>query len=101
MARKKTRSSSVRSNSSMSAAMGRDLGSWNFVIFLTLAFVLLVVVVISMKGVALDLRSKAGLTCPNPLTPFNGHLPNKNDCAGDWKVSEDSRGCQIFVCQPK
>lgn len=100
MARKKTRST-AQSTVAFRSAMGRDLGSWNFVIFLTLAFVLLVVVVVSMKGVALDLRSKAGLSCPNPLTPFNGRLPNKNDCAGDWKVSEDSRGCQIFVCQPK
>lgn len=81
--------------------MGKDLGSWNFVIFLTLALVLLVVVVASMKNVAQDLRSKAGLSCPNPLAAFNGKLPQPTECNGEWKLSEDTRGCQVFVCQPK
>lgn len=98
MARKKSRS---YSKPSISAAMGKDLGSWNFVIFLLLAFVLLVVVVMMMKGVALDLRSRAGLSCPDPLSAFNGKLPQRTDCNGEWKLSEDARGCQVFVCQPK
>lgn len=100
MARKKSRTQ-TRSKSSISNAMGKELGSWNFVIFLTLAFVLLVVVVISMKGVALDLRSRAGLSCPNPLAAFNGKLPQGSECNGEWKLSQDARGCQVFLCQPK
>jgi len=81
--------------------MGKDLTSWNFVIFLTLAFILLVVIVSSMKSVALDMRSRAGLSCPNPLAAFNGKLPQPNECNGDWKLSNDNRGCQVFLCQPK
>lgn len=81
--------------------MGKDLASWNFVIFLTLAFILLVVIVSSMKSVALDMRSRAGLSCPNPLAAFNGKLPQPNECNGDWKLANDARGCQVFLCQPK
>jgi hypothetical protein len=81
--------------------MGKQLSSWNVIIFLTLAFVLLVVVVVSMNGVALDLRSRAGLACPNPLAAFNGRLPKASECNGEWKLSADARGCQVFLCQPK
>lgn len=86
---------------SISSVMGKQMSSWNFVIFLTLAFVLLVVIVVSMQGVALDLRSRAGLGCPNPLSAFNGKLPQPNECNGEWKLSSDARGCQVFLCQPK
>lgn len=96
MARKKSRSSVTPS----SAALNKDAGSWNFVIFLTLAFILLVVVVAMMKGVALDLRSRAGLACPDPLAAFNGKLPKSSECNGTWKLSTDARGCQVFLCQP-
>lgn len=99
MARKKIRSRS-HTKASASAVVGKDLSNWNFVIFLVLAFILLVVVVVSMKGVALDLRSRAGLSCPNPLAAFNGRLPQPSECNGDWKLSRDARGCQVFVCQP-
>lgn len=97
MARKKSR---AFTKPSFSAAMEKDLGSWNFVIFLLLAFVLLVTIVVMMKGVAIDLRSKAGLSCPDPLAAFSGRLPQPTECNGQWKLSEDSRGCQVFVCQP-
>ncbi len=99
MARRTTR---TRIKPSYSVAMGKDLSSWNFVIFLVLAFILLVVIVTSLKGVALDMRSRAGLTCPNPLAAFNGQLPQANECSnGEWKLSTDARGCQVFLCQPK
>lgn len=81
--------------------MSRDLSSWNFVIFLTLAFILLVVIVVSMKGVALDMRSRAGLSCPNPLAAFNGTLPKASECNGQWKLGTDANNCQVFLCQPK
>lgn len=86
---------------SLSSVMGKDLGSWNFVIFLTLAFVLLVVVVMMMKGVALDLRSRAGLSCPDPLAAFGGTLPQPSECDGEWKLGTDARGCQVFLCRPE
>lgn len=81
--------------------MRKDLSSWNFVIFLTLAFILLIVIVVSMQGVALDMRSRAGLSCPNPLAAFNNALPKPSECNGDWKLGTDARGCQVFLCQPK
>lgn len=99
MARKKLRSN-PKTKASLPAAMGKELGTWNFVIFLTLAFVLVVVVVVMMKGVAIDLRSRAGLACPDPLAAFNGKLPQPDECNGEWKLSADSRGCQVFLCQP-
>ncbi|MBI5019434.1 hypothetical protein HZB58_04145 [Candidatus Gottesmanbacteria bacterium] len=100
MARKKLRST-PKIKASLPSAMGKELGSWNFVIFLTLAFVLVVVVVVMMKGVAIDLRSRAGLACPDPLAAFNGKLPQPAECNGEWKLSADSRGCQVFLCQPE
>jgi len=100
MARKKSRTPN-KIKPSFTGSMGKELGSWNFVIFLTLAFVLLVVVVVSMKGVALDLRSKAGLSCPDPLAAFNGRLPAPSECNGEWKLSSDSRGWQVFFCHTK
>jgi len=100
MAKTKRRSRTVK-KAAISARMGRDLSSWNFVIFLTLAFILLVVIVTSMKGIALDMRSRAGLACPNPLAAFNGKLPQPEECNGEWKLSKDVHGCQVFLCQPK
>lgn len=89
----------VRRVVNTTAFIRKDLASWNFVIFLTLAFILLVVILMNMKGVALDLRTRAGLACPNPLAAFNGRLPQPEECSGEWKLSNDSRGCQVFVCQ--
>ncbi len=100
MARKKSHTS-IKSKRGLPSIMGKDLGSWNFVIFLTLAFVLLVTIVTMMKGVAIDLRSRAGLSCPNPLAAFNGNLPQASECNGEWKLADDARGCQVFLCQPK
>lgn len=79
----------------------KDLSAWNFILFLTVALILLVLIVNRMQGVAIDLRSRAGLSCPNPLSAFGGQLPNTKDCSGVWKLSTDTRGCQIFLCQSK
>lgn len=70
-----------------------DLSSWNFVIFLTLAFILLVVVVAAMKNVSLDLRSRAGLSCPQLS------LPRAEDCPGGWTYKRDAQGCLAFFCE--
>lgn len=92
----------VRSSKTISASyIKKDLGSWNFIIFLTLAFILLVVIVSNMKSLALDLRTRAGLACPNALAAFNNKLPRPEDCSGLWKLSTDARGCQVFLCQSK
>ncbi len=79
-----------------SAAFRRtDLASWNFIIFLTLAFILLVVVLTAMNKVSLDLRSRAGLACPQ-IT-----LPRAEDCAGGWTYKRDTNGCLAFFCEVK
>ncbi len=73
-----------------------DLANWNFIIFLTLAFILLVVVLSAMQGVSFDVRSKAGLACPQ-LT-----LPRVEDCpGGEWKFKRDpaNPSCQTFICE--
>lgn len=79
----------------------KDLSSWNFVIFLTLALILLATILSISSNLTLDLRSRAGLACPNPLAAFNGKLPSASDCRGEWKLSQDARGCQVFLCQAK
>lgn len=84
MARRKTSVALFRKN---------DLSSWNFVIFLTLAFILLVVVVAAMKNVSLDLRSRAGLACPKLS------LPRAEDCPGGWTYKRDAQGCLAFFCE--
>lgn len=84
MARRRTSAALFRKN---------DLSSWNFVIFLTLAFILLVVVVAAMKNVSLDLRSKAGLACPQLS------LPRAEDCPGGWTYKRDAQGCLAFFCE--
>ncbi len=71
----------------------KDLASWNFIIFLTLAFILLVIVVSAMKKVSLDVRSKAGLACQE-LT-----LPRAEDCPGGWTYKRDINGCLAFFCE--
>jgi len=72
-----------------------DFSSWNFIIFLTLAFLLLVIVLTMMRNVAQDVRTKAGLACPN-IT-----LPRAEDCpGGEWKYKRAADGCPAFFCQP-
>lgn len=72
-----------------------DIASWNFIIFLALAFILLVVVLTAMKGVSRDLRSRAGLSCPE-IT-----LPRAEDCSGGWTYKRDANGCLAFFCEAK
>jgi len=72
-----------------------EFSGWNFIIFLTLAFILLVVVLAQMNRTSFDLRSKAGLTCPQ-LT-----APRAEDCPGGWTFKRDINGCLAFICEPK
>lgn len=70
-----------------------DYNSWNFIIFLTLAFVLLVTVLSVVSNLSRDLRSRAGLACP-VLS-----LPRAEDCAGGWTYKRDTNGCLAFFCE--
>ena len=74
----------------------QDFSSWNFVLFLTLAFILLVVMMNAISNVTADVRSKAGLSCPKVT------IPRAEDCAGGWKYLRDvTNGCPTFVCEAK
>lgn len=73
-----------------------DFKSWNFVLFLVLAFILLATLLNNISGIATDVRSKAGLDCPQ-IT-----LPRAEDCPGGWKYQRDvTNGCPTFVCEAK
>ena len=72
-----------------------DLSGWNFVIFLTLAFILLVVVLSQMTKTSFELRSKAGLICPKP------EIPRAEDCGPGWTFKRDTNGCLAFFCEAK
>lgn len=88
---KKTR----RASAAKSFKKPFELSSWNFILFLTLAFILLVVVLTQMNKVSFDLRAKAGLTCPTLTTP------RAEDCAGGWTFKRDTNGCLAFFCEAK
>lgn len=86
MARRKVRTSQ--------SFIRKDLSSWNFVIFLTLGFILLVIVLSAMNKVSLDLRSRAGLACPQIEA-----LPRAEDCSAGWTFKRDANGCPAFFCE--
>jgi hypothetical protein len=70
-----------------------DLSGWNFIIFLTLSFMLLVFVLTMLKGVSQDVRTKAGLMCPTVS------LPDPNACPTGWKLVTDASKCVGFICE--
>lgn len=73
---------------------GTDLMSWNFILFLTLAFILLVVVLTAMRRLTYDVRSRAGLECPEVS------LPRAEDCSRGWIYKRDAtNGCLKFFCE--
>ena len=79
----------------------KDLAGWNFVLFLTLALLLIVAVMRMSQNLTDDLRTRAGLKCPDPLVAFNGQLPRPQECNGTWQLTPNARGCQVFVCKPE
>ncbi len=86
MAKRKTRAVGIRKN---------DLMSWNFIIFLTLAFILLVVVLTAMRRLTFDVRSRAGIDCPQVT------LPRAEDCPTGWIYKRSTtNGCLSFFCNP-
>jgi hypothetical protein len=72
-----------------------DFSGWNFIIFLTLSFILLVVVLSAMRSVSQDVRTRAGLECPKVS------LPNPNGCPTGWKLITDANNCPGFSCEIK
>lgn len=73
-----------------------DFASWNFIIFLSLAFILIVFVTLALAGPTADLSAKAGITCPQITA-----LPRPESCPGGiWKFKRGSNGCSAFFCEP-
>jgi hypothetical protein len=70
-----------------------DLSGWNFIIFLTLAFMLIIFVLSAMRGVSQDVRTKAGLACPTVT------LPDPAACSTGWKLTTDANNCTGFICE--
>lgn len=73
----------------------KDFSKWNFIIFLTLAFILLVLILNFASQTSHDIRSRAGLECPK-LT-----APRAEDCAGGWTFKRAADGCLAFFCEAK
>lgn len=85
-----------RTKTSRATFQKQNFGAWNFILFLTLSFILLVVMLNAISTTSRDLRSKAGLICPQVT------LPRAEDCAGGWKYQRDvTNGCPTFVCEAK
>lgn len=88
-----------------------DVASWNFIIFLTLAFILLVVVLNAMGPVGkglFELRSRAAANCPsltnNLGQPIDaqGNVLRVESCGGGKLVvsrDQDRPSCLKFVCE--
>jgi len=75
--------------------MMQDFSSWNFILFLTLALILLVIVAVNVRKVSLDLRSRASGICPQITA-----LPRPEDCpGGKWSFQRDTQGCERFFCE--
>ncbi|MCX8009211.1 MAG: hypothetical protein N3A54_05970 [Patescibacteria group bacterium] len=74
-----------------------DFQPWNFIIFIVLSLVLVVVVAATLQGKVTDLGIQAGFVCPRVS------LRNPDECPQGWKVEYkqiDSRRtkCPILVC---
>ena len=83
-----------KSKLSSSAFRSRDISAWNFIIFLTLAFMLLVLVLSAMGSVTTSIRTRAGLTCPAVV------LPKPEDCPGGSWTFKRVDSCPTFRCEP-
>ncbi len=71
----------------------KELASWNLILFLTLAFILLVVALSATNKIALDMRSRASGNCPAVT------LPRAEDCPVGWTFKRDTGGCLAFFCE--
>ncbi len=73
----------------------KDWSSWNFIIFLTLALMLVVGVLAAVRPIAFELRSRASGACPDPRQS----LPTSPCVGGEWKFKPDTNGCYTFFCE--
>lgn len=88
---------STKSSKAAPVTASFDWSKWNFIIFLTLALILMVTILSLLSGVKIDPRSKAGNACPAITS-----LPRPEDCpGGEWKFKRDMSGCEIFSCEVK
>jgi hypothetical protein len=69
-----------------------DFSSWNFIIFILLGFILIVVVAVTLQGSATSLGVQAGFVCPQI------RLRNPQECPQGWKVDFQSERCPKLVC---
>lgn len=73
-----------------------ELSSWNFIIFLVLALVLITMVAGVLSQRATDLHARAFNRCPDVTD-----LPRPEACpGGEWKFKRGSDGCSAFFCEP-
>jgi hypothetical protein len=70
-----------------------DIRSWGFVVFLTTALVLLIIIVTQIGTATTDMRSKANSACPQVT------IPDPALCKTGWKYFTKSDGCPSFMCQ--
>lgn len=85
-----------RSSAARKAVLNFDFSSWNFIVFLALAFLLIVFVALALSNTAADLSAKAGITCPRITA-----LPRPEACpGGSWQFKRDTNGCSTFFCEP-
>jgi hypothetical protein len=95
MAQKKSISKTIkRSNVKFGPV---EFSQWNFILFLTLSFILLVVVLNAMTGLTNDIRTRAMYgNCPSKV-----QAPRAEDCAGGtWLYKRGNDGCPGFFCNP-
>lgn len=85
-----------------------DIAKWNFAIFLTLAFMLIVAVTYALNQSNFDIRSRASSgmpSCVNPVYPADWKA-QKAHCLeveqGEFRWDVDYRNCRLVpVCGPK
>lgn len=86
--------------------LSEDLAKWNFVIFLTLSFMLLAAVTYTLNKQGFDLRSRAAsgsARCVNPSYPANwkaqkAHCIQTENGEFSWEV--DAQKCRLIpVCK--
>jgi hypothetical protein len=86
----------IKSKAAHKALINKELSSLNFIVFLALAFILLVTITYAMNGVTHDLRTRAGFECPTVSLPAPEACPG-----GKWEYSRSAtNGCPAFVCNP-
>lgn len=69
----------------------------HFIIFLVLAFVLVMFVAVVMQQTAS--RTRATLMCPNSNNDANSISELSNRCPDGVTYTKDANGCAVWVCK--